>query len=256
MQFLRSGNPSRIVSTVCLLLSWMLATVTAGEIRQWTYTPPGSGREAKFEAEFVGVNGVIVMLKGKDGKDYVPPLASLGEEDVRYVEKMSRTDRGEFIDWTDALGNELKVRYAGIAGQAVMLVTQEGGALQVPWEGLDAKQRAFVIKAQQAAVAAKAQAGEAARQWVKEDGIEMVTSNADEMPDDDRAITFLTFSADNRQLLSVSETQAAVWDALGCRKRCQLQSVNEVIGYVVGERMFAKRHSFNPTGTEVWWFEG
>ena len=112
MQSVFQGSRYCVLAAAIGMISIALATGSgaAGETRQWTYSPPGGGREVKFEAEFVGVKGVVVMLKGKDGKDYAPPLASLSQEDVRYVEKMSRPAQGEFVDWTDALGNELTVR--------------------------------------------------------------------------------------------------------------------------------------------------
>ena len=97
-------NRCRVLTVAALLIPLLLAAGIgmAGEVRLWTYSPPGGGREREFEAEFVGVKGVIVMLKAKDGKNYEPPLASLSEGDVSYVEKMSRAAQGEFVDWTES----------------------------------------------------------------------------------------------------------------------------------------------------------
>ena len=224
MQCLHSGNCFRIVSTVFLLFLWMLATGSgaAGEFRNWTFG------KTTFEAEFVGVEGVAVMLKRKDGKTGNFTLAGFGKEDVRYVEKMSRTAQGEFVDWTDALGNKLKVRYAGVAGQAVMLVTPQGGSMQVPWDRLDARQKAYVIESQQAAVAARPKQVEDARGWKRlENGIQVATlGDMAEAPKGE--FDLLRFSHSGELLLSYrhpddGDNEARIWSVSTPRQKCTIQ---------------------------------
>ncbi len=250
-------HASRTLAIAVMLVPVMLVAgfCAAGESRQWTYQRSKDGNATKFEAEFLGLEGVTVVLQGKDGKRYKPPLANLSQDDNRYVEKLSQTDAGDFVDWVDGLGNELKVRYVGVAGQSILLVTEQGGSMQVPWDRLHAKQRAYVIQAQQAAVTAKALTAEAARKWTRVGSIEMVTLNADEIPDRDREITFLNFSADSSLLLSASKQETAVWSVVACRKQCQLQSNDEQTdrygSHFHVDEFDAKRFSFDPTGARI-----
>ena len=59
----------------------------------------------EFEAEFLGVKGVTVMLKGKGRQDLRAAARQPQPRGmVRYVEQMSKIDKGsEFIDWTECL---------------------------------------------------------------------------------------------------------------------------------------------------------
>jgi len=259
MRSVLQPNRRRVLTVVVLLISWLAAAGigTAGEVRQWSSRQAG----VTFAAEFVGLKGMIVMLKATDGKTYAMPLANLSPEDVSYVEKMSRTEKGEFVDWTDGLGNKLKVRYAGITGRAVLLVTQEGGSLQVPWDRLDAKQQVYVIQAQQAAIAEYFDRAEAPRRWMRlENGIELVTLNAEEVPDDNRRsrINCLKFSADNHLLLSSSERHTAVWNVDSCRKQSQLERDKYSLSCFAfeGSPWEVDRFFFDPTGRQVWWLNG
>ena len=136
-----------------------------------------------------------------------------------------------------------------------MLVTQEGGSLLALWDRLDTKQKAYVIQAQQTAMAANIQSAELARRWTRmEHGIEMVTLNAEELPDHVNQIRGLKFSADNHLLLSASARYSGVWNVDSCRQQCQLQrDLKNTHAEVTGAESETTRFYFDPSGTQIWW---
>jgi uncharacterized protein (TIGR03067 family) len=249
---------NKSVSLVAFLLLLAIApsletrAAISGETRQWTYTPPGeSAPVVRFEAEYVGVKGVLVIVQDKTGKKAELPLGQLGAEDARYVEQMSRTRGGEFREWTDSLGNVLKVRYAGITGQAVILETEAGGSFEAPWDTLDEKQRAYVLRAQQLAADRKAAAVQGAQGWKPAvNGSEVATLNPDE-PAEESDSRRLVFSPSGRLLFSAIRrkenfTSVRVWSTTELRPLCKSRC----------DDYFSRAISFTADEKEMWASEG
>ena len=102
----------------------------------------------------------------------------------------------------------------------------------MPLDRLDAMQKAYVIKAQQAAVAASAKQAEAARGWKRlENGIEVATlGNMEEAPKGEFEVASES-SCNGKLLLSYREPddgddQARMWSVSTSRRNLAIQNAN------------------------------
>jgi WD40 repeat protein len=235
----------------CLVQPWTAAVIA--ESRTWTYTVPESG-ESRVEAEYAGLQGLLVNLTTKDGKTVQLPLADLGPEDKQYVDKIGRAETSEFHAWTGARGDKFEARYVVISERMVVLETRDKAVTQIPWLRLSEADRAYVVQTQRTVETARTQAAQVQTQWNRVvDGVEGITLNPGDLPNRSRQVADLLFSPRGDMLLSFcdySGEKPVIWDLRKSKKQCVLQdTVN-----------FLPRNSatccFHPSGKELWaWFD-
>lgn len=244
-KMLHHQNVSLRIGLLTPMLLLAMSSASVSETRTWTYRPAG-GSSVKFDAEYIEVVGVAVLLQASTGERYQPPLADLSPEDIQYVDRMSRAENTELRDWTDAMGNQIQARYAGVAADAVILANREGATFQVPWARLNELQKQYILEVQAAVQKARVAEARAASSYQRlPSGIEVATLNPTEAAGegDFRRLMFspsgnLLFSSRFRRNAG---DQKRLWNAANVREQAVINAHYSGYGFL-----------FTPGETESW----